>query len=70
MYILDQLSVAPNRRIWTLVVKWSTKTGPALEFSRIDFPIRLEVTHRYIRGVLVRCKTQRYSPLWREVPVT
>ena len=32
-------------------------------FSSIDFPIRLGVTHRYIRAVLVRCNIQRYSPL-------
>lgn len=34
----------------------------------IDFPIRLGVTHRYIRAVLVRCNIQRYSPLLRELP--
>ncbi len=50
-------------------VKWSTKTGHRVRvFSSIDFPIRLGVTHRYIRAVLVRCNIQRYNPLWRELP--
>ncbi|MDL9105019.1 hypothetical protein QS971_25500, partial [Escherichia coli] len=36
-------------------VKWSTKTGHRVRvFSSIDFPIRLVVTHHYIRAVLVR----------------
>ncbi|MCF4043286.1 hypothetical protein, partial [Escherichia coli] len=36
------------------VVKWSTKTGHRVRvFSSIDFPIRLVVTHHYIRAVLV-----------------
>lgn len=51
------------------ILKWSTKTGHRVRvFSSIDFPIRLGVTHRYIRAVLVRCNIQRYSPLWRELP--
>ncbi|MEJ3388120.1 hypothetical protein WDK54_25520, partial [Escherichia coli] len=38
------------------VMKWSTKTGHRVRvFSSIDFPIRLVVTHHYIRAVLVRC---------------
>ena len=50
-------------------LKWSTKTGHRVRvFSSIDFPIRLVVTHHYIRAVLVRCNIQRYSPLWRELP--
>ncbi|MGG4820507.1 hypothetical protein ACLO9V_26385, partial [Escherichia coli] len=41
-------------------VKWSTKTGHRVRvFSSIDFPIRLVVTHHYIRAVLVRCNIQR-----------
>ncbi|SQL68411.1 Uncharacterised protein [Escherichia coli] len=61
---------------WFLVVtgdyprplKWSTKTGHRVRvFSSIDFPIRLVVTHHYIRAVLVRCNIQRYSPLLREL---
>ena len=49
-------------------VKWSTKTGHRVRvFSSIDFPIRLGITHRYIRAVLVRCNIQRYSPLLREL---
>lgn len=55
---------AGNR--WCL--KWSTKTGHRVRvFSSIDFPIRLVVTHHYIRAVLVRCNIQRYSPLLREL---
>ena len=51
-----------------LGVKWSTKTGHRVRvFSSIDFPIRLVVTHHYIRAVLVRCNIQRYSPLLREL---
>ncbi len=51
-----------------LDVKWSTKTGHRVRvFSSIDFPIRLVVTHHYIRAVLVRCNIQRYSPLLREL---
>ncbi|MEF6330071.1 hypothetical protein U9454_25385, partial [Escherichia coli] len=43
------------------VLKWSTKTGHRVRvFSSIDFPIRLVVTHHYIRAVLVRCNIQRY----------
>ena len=41
---------------------------PSQSFSSINFPIRLGVTHRYIRAVLVRCNIQRYNPLWRELP--
>ncbi len=49
-------------------LKWSTKTGHRVRvFSSIDFPIRLVVTHHYIRAVLVRCNIQRYSPLLREL---
>ncbi len=52
----------------TRSVKWSTKTGHRVRvFSSIDFPIRLVVTHHYIRAVLVRCNIQRYSPLLREL---
>ncbi|GCM13301.1 phage terminase small subunit [Escherichia coli] len=52
----------------TVRVKWSTKTGHRVRvFSSIDFPIRLVVTHHYIRAVLVRCNIQRYSPLLREL---
>ncbi len=51
-----------------LEMKWSTKTGHRVRvFSSIDFPIRLVVTHHYIRAVLVRCNIQRYSPLLREL---
>ncbi len=51
-----------------LPLKWSTKTGHRVRvFSSIDFPIRLVVTHHYIRAVLVRCNIQRYSPLLREL---
>ncbi len=50
------------------LLKWSTKTGHRVRvFSSIDFPIRLVVTHHYIRAVLVRCNIQRYSPLLREL---
>ncbi|MGS5260199.1 hypothetical protein ACVD1P_24535, partial [Escherichia coli] len=46
--------------IWSLIMKWSTKTGHRVRvFSSIDFPIRLVVTHHYIRAVLVRCNIQR-----------
>ncbi len=51
-----------------IILKWSTKTGHRVRvFSSIDFPIRLVVTHHYIRAVLVRCNIQRYSPLLREL---
>ncbi len=51
-----------------ITLKWSTKTGHRVRvFSSIDFPIRLVVTHHYIRAVLVRCNIQRYSPLLREL---
>ncbi|MDF1062477.1 hypothetical protein P1T21_21935, partial [Escherichia coli] len=44
-----------------IALKWSTKTGHRVRvFSSIDFPIRLVVTHHYIRAVLVRCNIQRY----------
>ena len=64
--------VAPRTKhliLWTeRGVKWSTKTGHRVRvFSSIDFPIRLVVTHHYIRAVLVRCNIQRYSPLLREL---
>ncbi len=53
---------------WLAELKWSTKTGHRVRvFSSIDFPIRLVVTHHYIRAVLVRCNIQRYSPLLREL---
>ncbi len=62
-----KLSFAICAAIWGLV-KWSTKTGHRVRvFSSIDFPIRLVVTHHYIRAVLVRCNIQRYSPLLREL---
>ncbi len=52
----------------SITLKWSTKTGHRVRvFSSIDFPIRLVVTHHYIRAVLVRCNIQRYSPLLREL---
>ncbi|MFV4833390.1 hypothetical protein, partial [Escherichia coli] len=36
----------------TIILKWSTKTGHRVRvFSSIDFPIRLVVTHHYIRAV-------------------
>lgn len=57
-----------------LVVKappseWSgqQKLATESEFSSIDFPIRLVVTHRNIRAVLAHYNIQRYSPLWREL---
>lgn len=54
--------------IGSFLLKWSTKTGHRVRvFSSIDFPIRLVVTHHYIRAVLVRCNIQRYSPLLREL---
>ncbi len=56
------------RRLHLQGMKWSTKTGHRVRvFSSIDFPIRLVVTHHYIRAVLVRCNIQRYSPLLREL---
>lgn len=62
-HFMSNLSVSPAG------LKWSTKTGHRVRvFSSIDFPIRLGVTHRYIRAVLVRCNIQRYNPLWRELP--
>ena len=63
------LRQSPHINIIIRYLKWSTKTGHRVRvFSSIDFPIRLGVTHRYIRAVLVRCNIQRYSPLWRELP--
>ena len=57
-----------NRSREFVDLKWSTKTGHRVRvFSSIDFPIRLVVTHHYIRAVLVRCNIQRYSPLLREL---
>ncbi len=54
--------------LYSIIMKWSTKTGHRVRvFSSIDFPIRLVVTHHYIRAVLVRCNIQRYSPLLREL---
>ncbi len=63
---------APQKQLQSLrslsFMKWSTKTGHRVRvFSSIDFPIRLVVTHHYIRAVLVRCNIQRYSPLLREL---
>ncbi|MBV7590608.1 hypothetical protein KVQ90_18865, partial [Escherichia coli] len=55
--------IHPERYTFFLTqeVKWSTKTGHRVRvFSSIDFPIRLVVTHHYIRAVLVRCNIQRY----------
>ncbi|MCV5906523.1 hypothetical protein OFO37_19855, partial [Escherichia coli] len=50
----DTLSAACNGG-FIITVKWSTKTGHRVRvFSSIDFPIRLVVTHHYIRAVLVR----------------
>ncbi|WP_284499240.1 hypothetical protein, partial [Escherichia coli] len=50
-----------SRSISRPQLKWSTKTGHRVRvFSSIDFPIRLVVTHHYIRAVLVRCNIQRY----------
>ncbi|APK40843.1 hypothetical protein RG42_20115 [Escherichia coli] len=58
----------PNAKYKLTALKWSTKTGHRVRvFSSIDFPIRLVVTHHYIRAVLVRCNIQRYSPLLREL---
>ena len=65
--LLTPCPIAINAALDT-VVKWSTKTGHRVRvFSSIDFPIRLVVTHHYIRAVLVRCNIQRYSPLLREL---
>ncbi len=62
----DAVEVEVERGSFNL--KWSTKTGHRVRvFSSIDFPIRLVVTHHYIRAVLVRCNIQRYSPLLREL---
>ncbi len=64
----DSASYLHTRRDGRVAVKWSTKTGHRVRvFSSIDFPIRLVVTHHYIRAVLVRCNIQRYSPLLREL---
>ncbi len=65
----DWLFLSRKRRpISRQHLKWSTKTGHRVRvFSSIDFPIRLVVTHHYIRAVLVRCNIQRYSPLLREL---
>ncbi|GCS94109.1 transposase [Escherichia coli] len=61
-------SIAPKIGCTPETLKWSTKTGHRVRvFSSIDFPIRLVVTHHYIRAVLVRCNIQRYSPLLREL---
>ena len=73
---IGRYNVAPGTKVLLLSerdehlhLKWSTKTGHRVRvFSSIDFPIRLGVTHRYIRAVLVRCNIQRYNPLWRELP--
>ncbi|ELE21472.1 phage protein [Escherichia coli KTE57] len=66
---MDEIMEAlDNRSSMDWCVKWSTKTGHRVRvFSSIDFPIRLVVTHHYIRAVLVRCNIQRYSPLLREL---
>ena len=66
-YLADQ-AVKASDGVVNMKVKWSTKTGHRVRvFSSIDFPIRLVVTHHYIRAVLVRCNIQRYSPLLREL---
>lgn len=66
--LLAILDLAVRDVHFLLEVKWSTKTGHRVRvFSSIDFPIRLVVTHHYIRAVLVRCNIQRYSPLLREL---
>ena len=67
-YFQNVLKYDPDQLRQQLEVKWSTKTGHRVRvFSSIDFPIRLVVTHHYIRAVLVRCNIQRYSPLLREL---
>nr|WP_161477592.1 MULTISPECIES: IS4 family transposase [Enterobacteriaceae] len=69
-FLADLASILPSNTTPLIVsdVKWSTKTGHRVRvFSSIDFPIRLVVTHHYIRAVLVRCNIQRYSPLLREL---
>ena len=66
--VLRAVVAVANALIAVLELKWSTKTGHRVRvFSSIDFPIRLVVTHHYIRAVLVRCNIQRYSPLLREL---
>ncbi|KAE9922993.1 hypothetical protein GP688_22470, partial [Escherichia coli] len=60
-YTDDELYEWMRQKINAAQVKWSTKTGHRVRvFSSIDFPIRLVVTHHYIRAVLVRCNIQRY----------
>ncbi|MFH3336056.1 hypothetical protein, partial [Escherichia coli] len=55
------MEAAPDLLEALQAMKWSTKTGHRVRvFSSIDFPIRLVVTHHYIRAVLVRCNIQRY----------
>lgn len=64
----DRLYLVNTHTFTAQGLKWSTKTGHRVRvFSSIDFPIRLVVTHHYIRAVLVRCNIQRYSPLLREL---
>ncbi|CAD6555337.1 Uncharacterised protein [Escherichia coli] len=66
--VLRAVVAVANALIAVLELKWSTKTGHRVRvFSSIDFPIRLVVTHHYIRAVLMRCNIQRYSPLLREL---
>ncbi|STQ52150.1 Uncharacterised protein [Escherichia coli] len=68
MFILTDFINHFTKLLCYMEVKWSTKTGHRVRvFSSIDFPIRLVVTHHYIRAVLVRCNIQRYSPLLREL---
>ncbi|BEA75299.1 hypothetical protein VEE01_44600 (plasmid) [Escherichia coli] len=67
-YDCDMNALAEDIQVLEVELKWSTKTGHRVRvFSSIDFPIRLVVTHHYIRAVLVRCNIQRYSPLLREL---
>ncbi|ELE22919.1 inner membrane protein ybjJ [Escherichia coli KTE57] len=68
MMILSLALWLTSPLLFAVGLKWSTKTGHRVRvFSSIDFPIRLVVTHHYIRAVLVRCNIQRYSPLLREL---
>ncbi|MDL6354438.1 hypothetical protein QS250_25475, partial [Escherichia coli] len=54
--LIDALAKDKNYSASKWDLKWSTKTGHRVRvFSSIDFPIRLVVTHHYIRAVLVRC---------------
>ncbi|MFY4558033.1 hypothetical protein PQ647_12380, partial [Escherichia coli] len=61
-WLAGKSKAEPSRStLLSFTLKWSTKTGHRVRvFSSIDFPIRLVVTHHYIRAVLVRCNIQRY----------